>query len=73
MKSDILYIQGEPKKKSDLKKHGHNYSEIYQKEKKLVCFGKFSLNAAGQAPNLSKMAQKNELEVGQPPLELGQN
>ena len=34
-------------KKGDLKKHGHNYSEIYQKGKKLVCFGKFSLNAAG--------------------------
>ena len=35
-------------KKGDLKKHGHNYSEIIQKGKKLVCFGKFSFmfNAA---------------------------
>ena len=38
---------GWTKKKGDLKKHGHNYTEIYQKGKKLVCFGKFSLNAAG--------------------------
>ena len=35
------------KKKCDLKKHGHNCSEIHQKGKKLVCSGKFSLNAAG--------------------------
>ena len=34
-------------KKGDLKTHGHNYSEIHQKGEKLVCFGKFSLNAAG--------------------------
>ena len=35
------------KKKGDLEKYGHNYSEIHQKGKKLVCFGKFSLYAAG--------------------------
>ena len=46
------------KKKWDLKKHGHNYSEIHQKKKKLVCFGKFSLNAAGLASNLSKLVAK---------------
>ena len=45
-------------KKGDLKKHGHNYSEIIQKGKKLVCFGKFSLNAAGLATNLSKLVAK---------------
>ena len=38
-------IQGGPKKKCDLKK-GHNSSEIHHKGKKLVCFGKFSINAA---------------------------
>ena len=38
-------------KKGDLEKHGHNYSEIHQKGKKLVCFGKFSLN-------LSKLLKK---------------
>ena len=32
-------------KKGDLKNNGHNSSEIYQKGKKLVCFGKFSINA----------------------------
>ena len=34
-------------KKGDLKRHDHNSSEIHQKGKKLVCFGKFSLYAAG--------------------------
>ena len=34
------------KKNRDLKKQGHNYSEIPEREK-LVCFGKFNLNAAG--------------------------
>ena len=34
------------KKKGDLENNGHNYSEIHQKGKKLVCFGKFSINAA---------------------------
>ena len=38
---------GWTKKKGGLNKHGHNYCEIHQKGKKLVCFGKFSLNAAG--------------------------
>ena len=46
------------KKKWDLKKNGHNYSEIRQKKKKLVCFGKFSLNAAGLASNLSILVEK---------------
>ena len=41
-----IISQGESKK-CDIKKHGHNYSEIHQKGKKLVCFGNFSLNAAG--------------------------
>ena len=41
------FLQGESKKKWDLKKHGYNYSEIHQKVKKLVCFGQFSSNAAG--------------------------
>ena len=44
---EMLDIQGESKKKWDLKKHGHNCSEIHHKGKKLVCSGKFSLNAAG--------------------------
>ena len=35
------------KKNRDLKKHSHNYSEIHQKGKNLVCFGKFSSYAAG--------------------------
>ena len=52
----IMY--GVSQKKWDLKKHGHNYSEIRQKKKKLVCFGKFSLNAAGLASNLSKLVEK---------------
>ena len=34
-------------KNGDLKQNGHNYLEIHQKGKKLVCSGKFSLNAAG--------------------------
>ena len=34
-------------KKCDLETNGHNTSEIHQKGKKLVCFGKFSINAAG--------------------------
>ena len=47
------------KKNRDLKKYGHNYSEIHQEGKKLVCFGKFKkLNAAGWAPNLSKLMEK---------------
>ena len=46
------------KKKCDLKTNGHNTSEIHQKGKKLVCFGKFSINATGKAPNLSKLVQK---------------
>ena len=33
-------------KNRDLEQNGHNYLEIHQKGKKLVCFGKFSLNAA---------------------------
>ena len=33
-------------KKGDLNKNGHNSSEIHQKGKKFVCFGKFSINAA---------------------------
>ena len=37
---------GWTKKKWDLKNNGHNSSEIHQKEKKLVCFRKFSLNVA---------------------------
>ena len=41
------FIYRVSQKKCDLKKHGHNYSEIHQKGKKLVCFGKFSLNDAG--------------------------
>ena len=36
----------------------HNSSEIHQKGKKLVCFGKFSLNAAGLASNLSILVEK---------------
>ena len=35
------------KKKWDLKRYDHNSSEIHQKGKKLVCFGKFSSYAAG--------------------------
>ena len=38
---------GWTKKKGDLKKHGHNSSEIHQKGKKLVSLGKFGINAAG--------------------------
>ena len=38
---------GWTKKKCALKKNGQNSSEIHQKGKKLVCFGKFSINAAG--------------------------
>ena len=41
------FIYGVSQKKWDLKKHGHNNSEIHQKGKKLLCFGKFCLNAAG--------------------------
>ena len=44
---NIKISTGWVKKKCDLKKHGHNCSEIHQKGKKLVCSGKFSLNAAG--------------------------
>ena len=54
-------------KKGDLERHDHNSSEIHQKGKELVCFGKFSLYVAGQAPNLSNLAKKNELEVGNSP------
>ena len=42
----------------DLEQKGHNYLEIHQKGKKLVCFGKFSLNAAELASNLSKLVEK---------------
>merc|ERR1712026_186835 len=45
---NVDIIQGESKKKWDLKNNGHNSSEIHQKGKKLVCFGKFSINAARQ-------------------------
>ena len=38
---------GWTKKKWDLKNNGHNSAEIHQKGKKLVCFGKFCINAAG--------------------------
>ena len=39
-------------KKGDLKKHGHNYTEIYQKGKKLVCFGKLEqLTGSWQLPS----------------------
>ena len=38
---------GWTKKKWDLKNNGHNSSEIHQKGKKVVCFGKFCINAAG--------------------------
>ena len=47
MVEEINEYTGWTKKKCVLKKHGHNSSEIHQKRKKLVCFGKFSLNAAG--------------------------
>ena len=65
------YLQGGPKKSVLSKKNGQNSSEIHQKGKKLVCFGKFCINAAGQAPNLSKLMEKwqrkkNKLEVGNP-------
>ena len=43
----LVSIYRVDQKKGDLKKHGHNYFEIHQKGKKLVCFGKFSSNAAG--------------------------
>ena len=56
--SNTVEYTGWVKKKWDLKKHGHIYSEIRQKKKKLVCFGKFSLNAAGLASNLSKLVEK---------------
>ena len=42
----LLYYRVD-QKKGDLEKHGHNYYEIHQKGKKLVCFGKFSSNSAG--------------------------
>ena len=54
----ILYIYRVSQKKVGSQKHGHNYSEIRQKKKKLVCFGKFSLNAAGLASNLSILVEK---------------
>ena len=38
---------GWTKKKWDLKNNGNNSSEIHQKGKKLVCFGKFCINTAG--------------------------
>ena len=38
---------GWTKKKWDLKNNGHNSAEIHRKGKKLVCFGKFCINAAG--------------------------
>ena len=45
-----IYLQdgytGWTKKNRDLEKYGHNYLEIHEKGKKLVCFGKFRLNAA---------------------------
>ena len=53
-----MIYTGWTKKKCDLKQNGHNYSEICQKGKKFMCFGKFSLNAAGQAPNLSQLLKK---------------
>ena len=49
---------GWTKQKWDLEKNGHNYLEIHQEGKKFVCFGKFSLNAAGLASNLSKLVAK---------------
>ena len=58
---------GWTKKKCDLKKNGHNSSEIHHKGEKLVCFGKFSINAARQAQNSAEMAKKHEVEVGNPP------
>ena len=42
-------------KKKGSKKNGHNYSDIYQKGKKLVCFGKFRLHAAASAPDILKL------------------
>ena len=38
----VTTYTGSVKKKGDLEKYGHNYSEIHQKGKKLVCFEKFS-------------------------------
>ena len=38
---------GWTKKKWDLKNNGNNSAKIQQKGKKLVCFGKFCINAAG--------------------------
>ena len=51
----IMYIYRVDQKKGDLNKHCHSYSEIHQKGKKLVCFGKLGINAARYAPNLSKL------------------
>ena len=45
-------------KNRDLKQNGHNYLEIHQKGKKLVCLENSALNAAGYAPNLSKLVEK---------------
>ena len=55
---DYKTIQGESKKSGISKNNGHNSSEIHQKGKKLACFGKFNINAARYAPNLSKLVQK---------------
>ena len=41
-----IQYTGWTKKECDLKKNGHNSSEIHHKGEKLVCFGKFSINAA---------------------------
>ena len=68
----VQYVQGESKKKWDLKNNGHNSFEIHQKGKNLVCFGKFSINAARQAQNSAEMAKKHEVEVGNPPLKMEQ-
>ena len=54
----LYFYTGWVKKKWDLKNNGHNSSEIHQKGKKLVCFGKFSFNAAGLASYLLILVEK---------------
>ena len=55
-------------KKGEQNKNGHNSSEIHQKGKKLVHFGKFSMIGTKPFKISGEMDEKNELKVGNPPL-----
>ena len=58
IKMSFLILYRVSKKKGDLKKHGHNYSEIHQKEGKVGVFWKIQLKCCRIGPKHFKIGVK---------------